>query len=98
MAPAPAGLRTLGGAFAPAVAMIVYIPLFQTYKLLLFPKPFEASFPGSAAYFYTFRQLDQLELAFGRHRGFGRRSPGREQEREIRVSGRRISPSSRPSC
>ena len=37
----------------PAVAMIVYIPLFQTYKLILFPKPFQASLPKLVAYFYN---------------------------------------------
>jgi hypothetical protein len=36
----------------PAVAMILYIPLFETYKLILFPKAFQASLPRLAEYFY----------------------------------------------
>ena len=42
----------------PTLAMVFYIPLFQTYKLILFPKAFQASFRLLSAFYFT--SIDSL--------------------------------------
>ncbi len=81
----------------PAVAMIVYIPLFETYKLLLFPKAFEASFPRLGGYFYRSVSSISLSLLLAVIAALAVARLG-ESRKKIRVSGRRISPSSPASC